>query len=41
MTVGKSGTMEQFEAIFDAKVCCIFAKVRENVLFGLLQPKQT
>ena len=27
--------------MFDAKVCCLFANVRENVLFfALLQPKQ-
>ena len=30
--------MAHFEAMFDAKICDIFAKVRESALFGLLQP---
>jgi len=39
--VRKSGNIEPFEAMFDAKVC-IFVKVRKKVLLDSfrLQPKQ-
>jgi len=38
-TVRKSGKMAHFEAMFDVKVCCIFAKVRVKVLLRPPQPK--